>query len=625
MLLVSTAAVALAAQASADTRTVASSGTARLAPRALGASHGIQYPEFLQQKEPAANPAFPNKPLGRQKKLFPGQTLPAPNVPSSAVSSAATGFDGLTFFDQRFANGGNQFSVEPPDQGLCVGSGFVVEAVNTVMRVYDTSGTALSGVQDLNTFYNYPAEFDRSTGIVGPSLTDPVCYFDPEYKRFVLVVLTLDVDPQTGNLLGGNHLDIAVSNTSDPRGTWKTYTVQVADDGTAGTPKHKNCPCIGDYPHLGADKYGVYVTTNEYSLFGSGFNGAQIYAFAKSQLYSGGPVGVTQIENTQVSGSPGFTLAPAQSNAGDYDTTGNGTEWFLSTLAGDGSETGNPTGSANKIVAWALRNTASLADSNPKPKLDSAVASAETYVFPPASNQKAGDFPLGQCINDTSGLLGDGIDCWNLLFDTEPAHDEALSSPDSSDTREFQVWYRNGHLYGAAGTGVNVAGDTTTRAGIAWWDVVPTQRITGAAAHLSATVAHQGYLGNAGNNLTYPAFAVRPDGTGVIAFTVMGNSWYPSAGYAVFDGAAFGPVKIAAAGLGPDDGFTGYKSLVGDPPRPRWGDYGAAVTDGNSFWIASEYIGQTCSVETWLNTGLTCGGTRGALGNWYTHISKLTP
>jgi hypothetical protein len=32
-------------------------------------------------------------------------------------------WDGLNFFDSRFANGGNQFSVEPPDQGLCVGNG----------------------------------------------------------------------------------------------------------------------------------------------------------------------------------------------------------------------------------------------------------------------------------------------------------------------------------------------------------------------------------------------------------------------------------------------------------------------------------------------------------------------
>ena len=55
-----------------------------------------------------------------------------------------------------------------------------------------------------------------------------------------------------------------------------------------------------------------------------------------------------------------------------------------------------------------------------------------------------------------------------------------------------------------------------------------------------------------------------------------------------------------AAGLGPDDGFTSYKAFVGDPPRTRWGDYGAAVTDGSSIWIASEYIAQTCTLTQYL-------------------------
>src|SRR5262249_11227349 len=31
-------------------------------------------------------------------------------------------FDGLNFRQQRLANNGNQFSVEPPDQGLCAGN-----------------------------------------------------------------------------------------------------------------------------------------------------------------------------------------------------------------------------------------------------------------------------------------------------------------------------------------------------------------------------------------------------------------------------------------------------------------------------------------------------------------------
>ena len=36
------------------------------------------------------------------------------------------------------ANNGNQFSLEPPDQGLCAGNGFVIETVNDVIQVYNT-------------------------------------------------------------------------------------------------------------------------------------------------------------------------------------------------------------------------------------------------------------------------------------------------------------------------------------------------------------------------------------------------------------------------------------------------------------------------------------------------------
>ena len=57
-----------------------------------------------------------------------------------------THFQGLNLLDQRFANSGNQFSVEPPDQALCAGNGFIFEAVNDVARVYTASGAAASGV-----------------------------------------------------------------------------------------------------------------------------------------------------------------------------------------------------------------------------------------------------------------------------------------------------------------------------------------------------------------------------------------------------------------------------------------------------------------------------------------------
>ncbi len=98
--------------------------------------------------------------------------LRSPRVDGSKVISRNPGlgvsFDGLDHRDQRLANGGNQFSLEPPDQGLCAGNGFVLETVNDVMRVFDTHGSPLTGVIDLNTFYGYPAAIDRTTGAKRP-------------------------------------------------------------------------------------------------------------------------------------------------------------------------------------------------------------------------------------------------------------------------------------------------------------------------------------------------------------------------------------------------------------------------------------------------------------------------
>ena len=96
-----------------------------------------------------------------------------PNAGPKSNPTLGTHFQGLNLFDQRFANNGNQFSVEPPDQALCVGNGFVLESVNDVLRVYHTDGSPATGVVDLNTFYGYAAAINRATGARGPTITDP--------------------------------------------------------------------------------------------------------------------------------------------------------------------------------------------------------------------------------------------------------------------------------------------------------------------------------------------------------------------------------------------------------------------------------------------------------------------
>jgi len=88
-------------------------------------------------------------------------------------------------------------------------------------------------------------------------------------------------------------------------------------------------------------------------------------------------------------------------------------------------------------------------------------------------------------------------------------------------------------------------------------------------------------------------------------------------------------VRIISEGVGPHDGFTGYAAFVGDPPRTRWGDYGAVAMDGDTLWLASESIEQSCTLDEYLDlanfpdTVGSCGDTRTALANWSTRVSSL--
>ncbi len=539
---------------------------------------------------------------------------------SSLLSSGQelkTSFDGLNFFQQRFANGGNQFSIEPPDQGLCAGNGFVMEAINSVLQVYDPSGTPLlngGNAVDLNTFFGYPAQFNRHTRLIGPFVTDPSCYFDKPTQRWFVDVLTLEVNPKTGAFLGPNHLDLAVSTTSDPRGSYVIYRLPVQDDGTQGTPNHHcdgvpgHTQCLGDYPHIGADANGFYITTNEYGLFSTvlGFHGAQIYAFSKSALAANSStVTVVQFDTAvSVNGNPGFTVWPASSPGTEYDTSNSGTEFFLSSNA---AAEANGNGTSHDLIVWALTNTQAL-DIGGSLALSNTVQSVLPYTLPPLSKQKHGSTPQADCLNTPA--------CATILLGApDPFAPEHEFSLFSNDTRMQQVVFAHGLLWGALDTGLIFG---VKRASIEWFTVAPSVDAGG----VQAEVVGNAYLALPGANLTYPAIAVGENNSAVMAFTLVGPHNYPSAAYAELPG---GLIHIAAAGVGPDDGFTGYAGQVGPivPPEPRWGDYGAAVPDGDSIWIASEYIGQTCTFDQY-QADFTCGHTRGALGNWDTRISRIS-
>jgi hypothetical protein len=410
-------------------------------------------------------------------------------------------------------------------------------------------------------------------------------------------------------------------------GAWNIYRIPTQNDGTEGTPNH-HCAggaCGADYPHLGADANGIYISSNEIAVFQPEFHGSQIYAISKKALAGGQPtVNVIVFDTTEASllfeDSPGGTVWPATSPGGIYASESGGTEYFLSSLAAF-----SDTGSDSRLRIWALSNTQSLNTGSPALVLTHGVIDVEPYSIPPTSQQKVGDVPLAECLNDDKLETPFGKGCWrySLVTKRDPVT-EVESQFVASNTVSFmqQVMLANGKLWGSLGTALQL--DSGTQTGIAYFVIQP--QLSGGT--ISGKVVLQGYLGVENNNLTYPAIGVTTSGRGIIAFTVIGPDYYPSAGYASLNAlVGAGDVHIVAEGLGPDDNFSAY-TLSGITNYARWGDYGAAAVDKDNIWIASEYIGQTCNYADYIaSISLTsgCGATRTRFLNWYTRLSKLTP
>jgi hypothetical protein len=490
--------------------------------------------------------------------------------------------------DQRNAGTGKyantQFNLEPPDQGLCVGRGFVVESVNTALAVRNTSGTLLAGPTALNQFFNVAPAIIRSTLVRGDFISDPKCYYDQDTNRWFLTVLQIDPAPSVRA-----HTFIAVSKTSDPTGAWYNLRIDATDDGLNGTPNHGpfsdgsgGCPCIGDQPLIGADHYGFYISTNEFSNADDSFMGVQLYAMSKWSLAKGVLPAVVHIDDLGVLDGTDVSVQPATTPTHKGDSDGNndmdeesenGTQFFLSGQYAFNDQT--------LIAAWALTNTQSLSSAKPDLTLHHSAMTTLQYSQPISVFQKDGPRPRGV------------------------GHPAPRIS--QNDFRMAQVVYAKGRLWASLGTRLQptMANQGGRRDGILWFSVKPSLDDN----TFKATLKAQAYVSLNNASISYPSVGVNSRGQAVVAFSIVGLDEYPSVGYASIDEkSGTGDVHVAVVGAGPADGFTGYPP---NGPIERWGDYSAAVADEDgNIWFAAEYIS---------------GAPRTPSANWATWIGRLSP
>jgi hypothetical protein len=448
-------------------------------------------------------------------------TRPAAGSDTLAAGTASgtlqANFNGVSSRDSAVTNFNAEF--EPPDQGMCVGNGYVVEMVNSAYTVYKPNGTVVTGP------FNVNGPFDEG---LREFTSDPRCQYDAATHTWFATILF--INPPV------SRVDLAVNQSGDPTGPWTDYQIDTTDNGGSTGPKHPGCPCLGDQPTLGIDASNVYITTNEFSLLGPQYNGAQIYAIAKSDLTdqpvpTATPAHFVHFDKLNIGGAVASSVQPAL-------TTGNApAEYFLNSL--------DPNGTFDQRVGvWAMTNRGAVATGG-KPTLSSMVLGSEAYGIPPASDQKG-----------------------------------SSSQIDSGDDRMQQTQSIGGEVYGELTTSVTIPSDPSARAGAAWFDVHPS--LSGGVLS-AAKMRRQGYVTLSGNDVIYPALQVTPSGHAAMVMTLTGTAHFPSAAYSLLEpgATAFGPIHVAAAGTG------SY-----DPNATRWGDYSWAVLDPSltSVWMATEYI-----------------------------------
>jgi len=357
--------------------------------------------------------------------------------------------------------------------------------------------------------------------------SDPRCWFDRSTQTWFATNLFINNTFTAASLL------IAVRHNPSPLGLWTQYSIDTTDLGGNG------CPCLGDQPRIGIDQTNLYVTADEFSLQGPEFNGAEMWAIDKADLIAG----VASPHFVHFAGLTTDTLAPQPALSRGTPNA----EYMLGSL--------DPTGNGgNQLSVWAVTNRDQVGLGG-TPTLTSININSEKYAIPPKAPQKGANNKL-----------------------------------DSGDDRMQSTQFVGGAIWGELTTAVKPKGDSSVRAGGAWFQVKPTLDASGITI-TGARIVRQGYIASAGRYQIYPA--VQPDAAGnaAVIFTLTSKARFPAAAYALLKagGANFGPTAVAAAGSGPYTKDT-----------TRWGDYSFAVPDSSTdaAWLATEYMPPRSSQTT---------------------------
>jgi hypothetical protein len=501
----------------------------------------------------------------------------------------------------------------PPDTMGVAGTTHTVTPSNNMIRIMDRNGVELSRAT-MNSFW-------AGTTIKGGAVTsafDTKVYFDRFNSRFIMI-------SSLNGPVQNSGMGVAVTQTSDPTGTWNRFTA-ASDPASTPTAGHAI-----DYPSVGFNKDWIVVNENVFNFTGAGFTsyyGQQIFVVDKAAAYANTLGVMTLFEGTfatcVASATPetelgcGFTMVPA--------------------VVED-----NSTATVHMLEDWdstaAQLRTSKITGTPALPVLTVGTQ------FPQSTLSWRFD---ARRIGTTGGYLPMKQQSAYLVSGTRLM---------ANDSRIQNVVNRGGTLWTThtvmlsttpqpAGTvvgGTSVGGTLATRdnhAGIQWWQIDPTLE-TGLSSPASvlqrariedplADDCHDGNGGTmvtglcistatqVGEHFTFPNISVNMNNDVIIGFSKFSPFTYPNAGYVIRR--STDPVNTTRDQVIFRPGQSNYNIGAGTggttARQNRWGDYSAAQTDpldDTTFWVVQEYAGAN------RDFGI------GIAGPWETWYAQVNP
>ena len=188
-----------------------------------------------------------------------------PNVPGTSIG---VNIAGLT-----------SPGLSPTDNNMAAGPNHIIQCVNntagTQFRVWDKAGNPIGGTVILASLTGFPG------------FGDPVVLYDQLADRWLMV--EFGPAPPTHNL------NIAVSTTGNPTGTWNIY-------------QYQDLSFFIDYHKFSVWHNAYYATSNDFNNAGTTYLGSSVYSMERSAMIAGAPTAVMVRTRQTIAGNNYYNM-----------------------------------------------------------------------------------------------------------------------------------------------------------------------------------------------------------------------------------------------------------------------------------------------------------------------------